>query len=81
VTCRDLAQDAVMLPDVADLTDVLAELKADGHDFTCEQVARLSPYMTTHLKRFGQKVLDTGGQPPPLEPKSLDLVDEASPLR
>ena len=70
-----------MLRNVADLTDVLADLKADGHDFTREQVARLSPYMTTHLKRFGQQVLDTGGQPPPLEPKSLDLVDEASPLR
>ena len=55
-----------MLPDVADLTDVLAELKADGHDFTREQVARLSPYMTTHrmtthLKRSGHQVLDTGG--------------------
>jgi len=65
---------------VADLTDVLADLKAEGHDFTREQVARLSPYMTTHLKHFGQYVLDTGDQPPPLEPKSLDLIDEASPL-
>jgi TnpA family transposase len=81
VKYRDLVANAVMLRNVADLTDVLAELKADGHDFTREQVARLSPYMTTHLKRFGQQVLDTGGQPPPLEPKSLDLVDEASPLR
>jgi hypothetical protein len=36
--------------------------------------------MTMHLKRFGQYVLDMDGQPPPLEPKSLDLVDEASPL-
>jgi hypothetical protein len=67
-----------MLPDVADLTDVLADL--EGHDFTREQITRLSPYMTTHLKRFGQYVLDMDGQPPPLEPKSLDLVDEASPL-
>jgi hypothetical protein len=81
VKYRDLARDAVMLPDVADLTDVLADLKAEGHDFTREQVTRLSPYMTTHLKRFGQYVLDMDGQLPPLEPKSLDLVDEASPLR
>lgn len=70
-----------MLRNVADLTDVLANLKADDHDFTREQVARLSPSMTPHLKRFGQYVLDTGSQPPQLEPKSLDLVDEASPLR
>jgi len=81
VKYRDLVANAVMLRNVADLTDVLANLKAEGHDFTREQVARLSPYMTTHLKRFGQYVLDTGDQPPPLEPKSLDLVDEESPLR
>ena len=80
VKYRDLARDAVMLPDVADLTDVLAKLKAGGHDLAREQVARLSPYMTTRPKRFGQYVLDTGDQPPPLEPKSLDLMDEASPL-
>jgi TnpA family transposase len=81
VKYRDLVANAVMLRNVADLTDVLADLKADGHDFAREQVARLSPYMTTHLKRFGQYVLDMDSQPPPLEPKSLDLVDEASPLR
>jgi hypothetical protein len=57
-----------MLPDVTDLTDVLASLKADGHDFTREKVARLSPYMITHLKRPGQYVLGTGSQPPPLKP-------------
>lgn len=70
-----------MLRNVADLTDVLADFKADGHDFTRDQVTRLSSSMTMHLKRFGQYVLDMDGQPPPLESKSLDLVDEASPLR
>ncbi len=75
-----------MLRNVADLTDVLADVKADGHDFTREQVVPRSPYMTTYLKRFEQYVLDMDSQPPPLEPKSpepksLDLVDEASPLR
>jgi hypothetical protein len=37
--------------------------------------------MTAHLKRFGQYVLDMDSDTPPLEPKSLHLVDEASPLR
>jgi hypothetical protein len=54
---------------------------SDGHDFTRDQVARLSRYMTAHLKRFGQHVLDMDGQSPPPELKSLDLVDEESPLR
>ena len=66
-----------MLRNVADPTD----LKTEDHNFKREQVARLSPYRTTHLKRFGRYILDTGGQPGPLGPKSLDLVDEASPLR
>ncbi|MCS4149263.1 hypothetical protein GGP52_002975 [Salinibacter ruber] len=50
-----------MLPDVVALTNVLADLKAEGHDFTREQVARLSPHMTARLKRFGQQVLNPGG--------------------
>jgi hypothetical protein len=51
---HSLVANAVMLRNVADLTDVLADVKADGHDFTREQVVPLSPYRTTHLKRFGQ---------------------------
>lgn len=47
VTCRDSAADAVMLPDLADPTDVLARPREDGHDFTPEQVARLGPYMSS----------------------------------
>lgn len=73
---RDLVANAVMLRNVADLTDVLAGLRKDGHDFTRGQAERLSPYMTAHLKRFGQYVLDMDGETPPLEPKPLDLVED-----
>lgn len=66
-----------MLPDVAALTDVLTKLRVDGYNLTRGQVARPSPYIRAHLKRFGQYVLDMYGH----EPKPLNLVKEESPLR
>jgi hypothetical protein len=48
----------VVLHNVVDLTKVLNEMVNEGHEATPESVQRLSPYMTEHVKRFGQYVLD-----------------------
>ncbi len=76
----NLVANAVMLQNVVDLTDVLVQLQKEGHAVTREQVARLSPYMTAHLKRFGQYVLDMTGEPAPLEPRPLMLAEERTSL-
>jgi Tn3 transposase DDE domain len=55
---RDLVANAVMLHNVADMTNVLYELRQQGEGVTPEVVRRLSPYLTEHIKRFGQYVLD-----------------------
>jgi TnpA family transposase len=81
----DLVASAVMLQSVADLTEVLAALQEEGYNVTREQAAKLSPYMTAHLKRFGQYVLDMDSSPPPPTPRPLNLSEEAlseeAPLR
>ncbi len=41
-----------------DLTDVLRDLLKAGYLITREDVAALSPYMTSHIKRFGDYLID-----------------------
>jgi Tn3 transposase DDE domain len=41
-----------------DLTDILRDLKKTGFAVNREDVAALSPYMTSHIKRFGDYLID-----------------------
>jgi TnpA family transposase len=68
---RDLVANAVMLHNVVDMTNVFYELKQEGFCVTPEVVARLSPYLTEHIKRFGQYILDMEAEPVPLQLKPL----------
>jgi hypothetical protein len=63
-----------MLHNVIDLTAVLNQMVVEGNRVTKELVQRLSPYMTKHIKRFGQYVLDMDNLPQPLEIPKLDVV-------
>jgi hypothetical protein len=65
---KDLIANAIMLQNVVDMTNGLAELLQEGHEVTAEIVATFSPYLTEHIKRFGEYVLDTNSVPPPLQP-------------
>ena len=60
-----LVANTIMLSNVADLTGVLSSMASDGHSVTPGLVARLSPYMREHIRRFGQYVLDMDQLPPP----------------
>jgi TnpA family transposase len=50
----DIVANALMLQNVADLTDALEQLKQRGYPVQSEDVAHLSAYMTEHLQRFGE---------------------------
>jgi hypothetical protein len=71
---RDLVANAVMLHNVVDMTNVLRALQQEGLCVTPEMVRRLSPYLTEHIKRFGQYFLDMTTQPGPLQPKPLFVM-------
>ena len=64
---NDLVANALIFQNVADQTHALQELMAEGHSVTREDVAVLSPYMTGHIKRFGDYVLDLTATPQPLD--------------
>ncbi len=61
----------MMLHNVVDMTNVLYALQQEGVSITPEVVRRLSPYLTEHIKRFGQYVLDMETLPEPLALNSL----------
>jgi TnpA family transposase len=66
-----LVANAVMLSNVADLTDVLSAMAKDGHPVTPALVASLSPYIREHIRRFGRFALDMTDLPDPLDPQPL----------
>ena len=66
-----LVANAVMLSNVADMTEVLASMARDGHQVTPALVACLSPYTREQIRRFGQFALDMDNLPDPLHPQPL----------
>ncbi len=78
VKYMDLVANAVMLHNVADLTDVLSAMVDEGLPVTRELVSRTSPYMRDHLRRFGQYTLDMDEQPPAPHPRLLPFSSEDS---
>lgn len=68
---NDLVANAVILQNVVDLTAVLRELTREGYGIESEAVATLSPYMTSHIKRFGDYVIDMDNAPEPPEPQLI----------
>ena len=63
----ELVSAAVILHNAVDLSRALQKLHANGYAITPEDVARLSPYLTRHLRRYGDFVADLGQIPPSLE--------------
>lgn len=62
-----------MLRNVVDLTEVLNKMAIDDETIIPEMVKRLSPYMTEHIKRFGQYILNMDNKPEPLKYEKLSL--------
>jgi len=49
------------------MTRALHGLRADGVQIDREAVAALSPYIRSHISRFGQYTLDLSRTPPPVD--------------
>ena len=78
VKYMDLVANAVMLHNVADLTDVLSTMVDEGLPVRRDLVSRISPYMRDHLRRFGQYPLDMEDLPPALHPRPLPIFPDGS---
>ncbi len=70
----DVIANAVMLQNVADLTNILNDMANEGFKITPELVSSLSPYMRENILRFGKWSLDMNDMPEPLQPKPVPIV-------
>ena len=61
---NDIMTSAMALQNIIDITNICSQLKEEGHDVKKEDAAYLSPYLTGHLKRFGDYVVDIHCVPP-----------------
>ena len=61
-----LTCNCVILQNIIDLTDTIHKLQNSNVKIEKEDIARLSPYMTKHIKRFGDYSFD-------LETKQKDV--------
>ena len=68
---NDLVANAVIFQNVVDLTHILRDLTREGYPLTRADVAALSPYLTRHIKRFGDYWLDWE-----ITPGGLDVQQE-----
>ena len=70
-----LLASSVILQNAADITAVLRALAAEGYTIRREDLAQLSPYLTGHIKRFGDYIVDADTAPEPLDGTMPELVD------
>ena len=57
----------MILHNAVDLSVVIQQLTAEGVKIERAMLATLSPYLTGHLKRYGDFVIDLQSIPAPLE--------------
>ena len=67
VKYNDLLTNAVMLQNVADMTEIIADLIDEGHHITKGDMSYLCPYLNEHLKRFGDMVINFNSVPKSVE--------------
>lgn len=70
---NDLVANAVIFQNVVDVSRILRALIAEGYPVKREDVAALSPYLTRHIKRFGDYFIDLSALPQPLTETDLAL--------
>jgi TnpA family transposase len=64
---NNLVANALIYQNVIDQTRIIKTLMREGFYVAREELKTLSPYLTKHIKRFGDYVVDLSAVPPPLD--------------
>ena len=64
---NNLVANALIFQNVIDQTGIIKSLINHGFPVVAEDLKILSPYLTKHVKRFGDYVVDLNEVPPPLD--------------
>lgn len=72
---KDLVVNIIIFQNVVDMTRAIRDLQGEGFEISQDDLATLSPYLTRHIKRFGDYYFDLGNVPQPLETElSVSIV-------
>ena len=63
----DLVANSIILQNAFDISSIIRSLSAEGYVIKPQTLATLSPYLTGHLKRYGDYIVDFDNLPQPLE--------------
>ena len=67
VKYNTLIANAVIFQNAVDLMEILQQLRREGHLVDHEDIKALSPYLTEHIKRFGDYLIDMNSLPQDLD--------------
>ncbi|OPJ59811.1 Tn3 transposase DDE domain protein [Clostridium chromiireducens] len=73
---NNLLSNAIILHNVIDITNALKRLNEDGNLILREDIKNLSPYMTSHIKRFSEYVIDLNEIPQPISKIDIEEIIE-----
>lgn len=71
---NSLIANAVIFQNAVDLTEIIQQLKREGYTINREDISALSPYLTEHIKRFGDYVIDMETLPRMLDEITTFLI-------
>jgi TnpA family transposase len=63
VKYNDIITNSVILQNIVDMSNIIHQLTQEGVDIREDDIASLSPYMTEHIKRFGDYYIDVRRMP------------------
>ena len=75
VKWNSLLCNLIVFHTAIDMMEVIRQLVAEGWQVTAEDLAQLSPYLTSHILRFGAYATDELHIPPDVFDPALDEVD------
>jgi TnpA family transposase len=67
----ELVANAIILHNTVDMTIAINKLLKEGHKILKSDVEAMSPYITRHLKRFGDYHIDISVVPEPIQREVL----------
>ncbi|MDF2866907.1 MAG: transposase Tn3 family protein [Gammaproteobacteria bacterium] len=59
-----IVANTIILQNIIDISHIIYQLQQESWKISKEDVAKLSPYLTAHIKRFGDYVVNLNPMPP-----------------
>ena len=50
--------NCIIVQNLIDISSILYDLKSEGWEITKDDIKKLSPYLTEHIKRFGDYIFE-----------------------